>query len=271
MRDYIEEVLGMKTNTTLAPGYYLGIRRSTRNFSFTVPKIGQGVTDTDMDKWFNQLNSGKRVTTTGTPSNNPTGEKSTSFSGWIRTDNAVNLSAKCLAAPEIYKAAGGDDPNLAQEKVKSFKKKATAVLSRCCDTQEAITEATAAEINTCACCVHEIKVVILCVSNTERPGFRHDSNTNLWYMEKTVRKFYLSQAPTDSLIKCFARELADPDTSVNAERKLVAVRADKTTPRTGRNARTSSFSIRSISNEEAMATDAKLLAAVQRIKAKMLA
>jgi hypothetical protein len=258
----------MESNTTLTQGYYLGIRRATRNFSFSVPKIGQGVTDTDMDKWFNQLNSGKRATGSSAPHNNPTGEKSTSFSGWIRTDNAVNLSTKCLAAPEIYKAAGGDDPSLAQEKVKSFKKKATAVLSRCCDTQEAITEAIAAEINVCACCVHEIKVVILCVSNTERPGFRHDSNTNLWYMEKTVRKFYLSIAPSDNLLKCFAEELANPETSVNAERKLVAVRADKTTPRTGRNASTSSFSIRSISDEEAMSTDAKLLAAVQRIKAK---
>lgn len=255
---------------TLTNGYYLGVRRATRNFSFTLPKIGRGVTDADMDKWFNQLNCGKKVATHAAPSHNPTDEKSTSFSGWYRTDNAVNLSAKCLAAPEIYRAAGGDDPNLAQEKVKSFKKKATEVLSRCCETQEAITEATAAEINTCACCVHEIKVVVLCVSDTERPGFRHDQNTGMWYYEKTVRKFYLSQSPKDSLIECFARELADPGTSVNAERKLVAVRADKTTPRTGRNAHTSSFSIRSVSDEEAMATDAKLLAAVQRIKAKML-
>lgn len=259
----------MSSNTTLTKGYYLGVRRATRNFSFSVPKIGQGVTDTDMDKWFNQLNSGKKVTANTVPTHNPSAEKSTSFSGWIRTDNAVNLSAKCLAAPEIYKAAGGDDPNLAQEKVKSFKKKATEVLSRCCETQEAITEATAAEINICACCVHEIKVVILCVSDTERSGFRHDSNTNMWYQEKTIRKFYLSNNPNDVLIESFARELADPGTSVNAERKLVAVRADKTTPRTGRNAYTSTFSIRTVSNEEAMATDAKLLAAVERIRSKI--
>lgn len=255
---------------TLTKGYYLGVRRATRNFSFLVPKIGQGVTDTDMDKWFNQLNSGKKVTTHVAPSSNPTAEKSTSFSGWVKTDNAVNLSAKCLAAPEIYKAAGGDDPYLAQEKVKAFKRKASEVLSRCCDTQEAITEAVAAEINTCACCVHEIKVVILRVSDEESSGARYDQNTGMWYWEKTVRKFYLSQSPADSLLEVYAEELADPGTSVNAERKLVAVRADKTTPRTGRNARTSSFSIRSVSNEEAMATDAKLLAAVQRIKAKML-
>lgn len=259
----------MNTNTTLTKGYYLGVRRATRNFSFSVPKIGQGVTDTDMDKWFNQLNSGRRTTTSVASPKNPSVEKSTSFSGWIGTDNAVNLSAKCLAAPEIFKAAGGDDPNLAQEKVKSFKRKATEVLSRCCETQEAITEATAAEINAQSCCVHEIKVVILCVSETERPGFRHDQNTGMWYYEKTVRKFYLTQTPTDTLIEAFAKELANPDTSVNAERKLVAVRADKTTPRTGRNAYTSSFSIRTKSNEEAMATDAKLLAAVQRIQAKM--
>lgn len=255
---------------TLTKGYYLGIRRATRNFSFTVPKIGQGVTNTDMDLWFNQLNTGRKNTTSVAPSNsNPMLEKSTSFSGWISTDNAVNLSAKCLAAPEIYKAAGGDDPSLAQEKVKLFKKKATEVLSRCCETQEAITEATAAEINSCSCIVHEIKVVVLCVDDKERPGFRYDQNTGMWYFEKTVRKFYLSDCPVDSLLVSFAKEIADPDTSVNAERKLVAVRADKTTPRTGSNARVSNFSIRSISDEEAMATDAKLLAAVQRIKAKL--
>jgi len=254
---------------TLTKGYYLGIRRATRNFSFTVPKIGQGVTDTDMDKWFNQLNSGKKTATSAAPSHNPTAEKSTSFSGWISTNNAVNLSTKCLAAPEIYKAAGGEDPNLSQEKVKSFKKKATSVLSRCCETQEAINDAVAAEINSCACCVHEIQVVVLCVSDTERPGLRHDQNTGMWYGEKTVRKFYLSNPPVDSLIEAFARELADPGTSVNAERKLVAVRGDKTTPRTGRNASMSAFSIRSTTNEEAMATDAKLLAAVQRIRASI--
>ena len=234
-----------------------------------MPKIGQGVTNTDMDLWFNQLNTGRKMTTKVASSHNPMEEKSTSFSGWIVTDNAVNLSAKCLAAPEIYKAAGGDDPSLAQEKVKLFKKKATAVLSRCCETQEAITEATAAEINECSCCVHEIKVVVLCVSDTERSGFRYDQNTGMWYFEKTVRKFYLSEAPTDDLLITFAREIADPETSVNAERKLVAVRADKSTPRTGANARVSNFSIRAVSDEEAMATDAKLLAAVQRIRAKM--
>lgn len=255
---------------TLTKGYYLGVRRATRNFSFTVPKIGQGVVDADMDKWFNQLNSGKKVTTNVAPKHNPTAEKSTSFSGWIRTDNAINLSTKCIAAPEIFKAAGGDDPVLAQEKVKLFKKKAAKVLSRCCDTQEAINEDVAAEINEHACCVHEIKVVILCVSDTEKPGFRHDQNTDMWYLEKTARKFYVSAAPVDSLITTFAEELADPDTTVNAERKLVAVRADKVTPETGHNARVSKFTIRAMSDESAMATDAKLLAAVQRIKAKML-
>ena len=257
----------MKTNTPLAPGYYLGVRRATRNFRFTVPKIGKGVTDSDMDKWFNQLNSGEKAANKNQalPQNNPTGEKSTSFSGWIRTDNAVNLSTKCLAAPVIYKAAGGDDPVSAQEKVKAFKKKATQVLSRCCDTQEAITEATAAEINSCACCVHEIKVVVLCVSDTERPGFRHDSNANLWYMEKTVRKFYLSLAPLDSLLELFAKEIANPDTTVNAERKLVAVREDKITPIDGHLTPVRSFSIRAVSDEDAMKTDAKLMAAVNRI------
>ena len=257
-------------DTTLSTGYYVGIRRATRNFSFTVPKIGQGVTDTDMDKWFNQLNSGTKTSKSPAHVSRPEAEKSTSFSGWYGTDNAANLSAKCLAAPEIYKAAGGDDPELARERVSTFKKKATEVLSRCCKTQEAITEATAAEINGSACVVHEIRVVVLCVSDTNRPGFRFDENTHKYYYEKTVRKFYLQQAPADNLLEVFASEIADSGTTVNAERKLVAVRNDRVTPRSGHDASVSSFSIVTKSNEEAMATDAKLLAAVERIKQKML-
>jgi len=255
-------------NLTL--GYYLGIRRAIRNFEFSVPKIGQGVTNTDMDTWFDQLNAGKKASPSKTPSHNPDEEKSTSFSGWFKTDNAVNLSAKCLAAPDICKAAGGGDSLIAMDKVKMFKKKAHAVLERCCDSGEAITEATAAEINVCACCVHEYKVVVLAVSNVERPGFRHDSHTNMWYMEKTVRKFYLEQSATESLLKSFAQELADPTTTVNAERRLVAVRNDRTTPRTGRNARVSNFQIVTLSDQEAMATDAKLIAVANRIKANLL-
>jgi len=256
-------------NTTLLPGFYVGIRRATRNFSFSLPNQGKGVTDSDMDHWFMSLNSGTR-TVSSAPASNLGAEKSTSFSGWHKTDNAINLSNKCLAAPEIYKAAGGVDPNLAKDWVSQFKKKAAEVLSRCADSGEAITEATAAEINRCACVVHEIKVVVLCVKDTEFPGARHDGNTNRWYFEKTVRKFFLTENPLDSLLHAFAAEIADETTEVNAERKLVAVRNDRVTPRTGRAARTSSFTIRQVSNDEAMATDALLLAAVNRIKQKQL-
>lgn len=255
----------MDTNTTLTSGFFLGIRRSIRNFSFTLPKIGRGVTDTDMNTWFSQLNSGRKVTASAPAKHNPKDEKSTSFSGWIKTDNAINLSAKCLAAPEIYLTAAGEDPNLAQEKVKSFKKKATAVLSRCCESEEAVTEAIAAEINKYACLVHEIKIVVLHVSDTSRPGYRHDSNTNMWYLEKTVRKFYLEDCPTDKLLRKFAEEIADPTTTVNAECKLVVVRSDRAT-QGGRNAHQSSFTIRSVSDDEARFTDAKLLAAAERIR-----
>jgi len=256
-------------NTTLLPGFYVGIRRATRNFSFSLPNQGKGVTDSDMDRWFMTLNSGTR-TVSSAPASNLGVEKSTSFSGWYKTDNAINLSNKCIAAPEIYKAAGGGDPNLAKDRVSQFKKKAAEVLSRCADSGEAITETTAAEINRCACIVHEIKVVVLCVKDTEFPGARHDGNTNRWYFEKTVRKFFLTEGPLDSLLQAFAAEIADETTEVNAERKLVAVRNDRVTPRTGRAAQTSSFAIRQVSNDEAMATDALLLAAVNRIKQKQL-
>jgi hypothetical protein len=257
----------MSTNTILAPGYYLGIRQSIRNFSFTVPKASKGIIGTDMDKWFNQLGSGRKVTTNAAlPTHNPGNEKSTTFSGWKEAVNAECIATKCLAAPEMIKAAGGDDYKLAEELVRTFKQKATAVLSRCCETQEAITEAVAAEINECACLVHEIKVVLLCVSETQRPGFRHDSNTNRWYAEKTVRKFYLRKALGQSLLEQLVSEFADPTTTVNAERKLVAVRNNKA----GRSASTSSFRIVNVSDTEAMMTDAQLMAAIKRIRAKMV-
>ena len=252
------------TKDTLSPGFYVGIRRAIRNFSFSVPKIGQGVTDSDMDKWFQSLNSGSKPKRLD-HNNNPNAEKSTSFSGWYKTDNAANLSRKCLAAPDIYRVAGGDDPDTARIKVSTFKQRAAKVLSRCADSGEAITDAIAAEINEWSCLVHEIKVVVLCVKDTEFPGGRHDENTHKWYLEKTVRKFYLMAAPVDSLLSAFAQEIADPTTDVNAEQRLVVVRSDRKTP-TG--AIKTSFSIRKILDSEANRTDQKLLAAVNRIREK---
>lgn len=259
------------TNTPLSPGYYVGVRRSLRSFHFSVPKLTKGISpDTSMDDFFNQLNSGVKVKPTGGNTNvpNPSREKSTSFSGWIPTTNARNLSDKCYAAPEIWAAAGGDDPNVAGGMVKAFKKGAAAVLGRCADSGETITEAVASEINKNQCVVHELKIVILRVSSTEIPGARHDEKTHMWYLEKTIRKFYVTESPLDSLIQGFAEEIADDGTNVTAERKLVAVRADKVTPRTGRNAYTSGFRIvtKSAGFSE---DDQQLLAAVNRIKAKM--
>ena len=246
----------------LSPGFYVGIRRATRNFSFSIPKLGKGVTDTDMDKWFQSLNNGSKPIRQSNHTSNPNAEKSTSFSGWYKTDNAVNLANKCKAAPDIYRVAGGDDPDTMQIRVSMFKKKAAEVLSRCADSGEAITDEIATEINQNSCVAHEIKVVILCVKDTEFPGGRHDENTHMWYKEKVVRKFYTSLAPLDNLLKVFAQEIADPTTTVNAEQKLVAVRNDKVTPS---GERRSSFTIRAVTDSEAMNTDQKLLAAVSRI------
>lgn len=248
----------------LSPGFYVGIRRAIRNFSFSVPKMGRGVTDSDMDKWFQSLNSGSRPKKSENHNNNPSAEKSTSFSGWFRTDNAINLANKCSVAPDIYRVAGGDDPDTARVRVTLFKKKAAEVLSRCADSGEAITDAIAAEINRNSCVVHEIKVVILCVKDSEFPGGRHDENTHMWYEEKVVRKFYLLKPPTDSLLSAFAQEIADPTTGVNAEHKLIVVKNDRVTP----SGRVSSFSIRQVTDSEAVQTDQKLLAAVDRIKKK---
>lgn len=247
----------------LSPGFYVGIRRATRNFSFTVPKLGKGTTDSDMDKWFQSLNNGSKTKSQSNHKSNPSAERSTSFSKWYKTDNAINLSNKCLAAPEIYRVAGGDDYATMKIRITMFKRKAAEVLSRCADTGEAITDAIAAEINVNQCIAHEIKIIVLCVKDTEFPGGRHDENTHMWYMEKVVRKFYVSTPPLDSLLEAFAKEIADPTTTVNAEQKLVVVRNDRVTP-TG--VHKSSFTIRPVTDQEFMNADQKLLAAVNRIK-----
>lgn len=260
----------MSNNAPLSPGYYVGIRRTLRSFSFSLPKLAKGLSaDTSMDDFFNQLNSGVKVKPAGGNTNvpNPGREKSTSFSGWIPTTNARNLSDKCYAAPEIWAAAGGDSPDEASALVKRFKKNASAVLGRCADTGESITEATASEINRYQCIVHELKIVILRVSSTEILGGRYDEKTRMWYLEKTIRKFYVTEEPLDVLLNAFAKEIADESTNVTAERKLVAVRADKVTPRTGRNARTSTFRIVTVSAGFS-SDDEPLLAAINRIKAR---
>lgn len=260
------------TNTTLSPGFYVGTRRTLRSFDFSLPRLSEGVKeDMSMEDFFSQLNSGRKVTTKVAPvTSEPsvTNEKSTSFSGWVRTSNARNLSEKAYAAPEIYQAAGGGDPQQAEMLVKAFKKQAAKVLSRCADTGETITQATADEINRYRSVVHEIRIVILHVSAQEIVGGRFDPKTNLWYREKTLRKFYLVQPPTDALLMSFNQEIADDDTNVTADRRLVAVRSDKVTPRTGRNAYTSSFRIVTQTSgftEE----DQRLLAACNRIRTRM--
>lgn len=251
---------------SLTPGYYLGVSRRVRNYSFTLPKKRNGAIAMDMDSFWNQLINGKAVTHS-TPSNNATNEKSTSFSGWERVTVAQNLSDKCYNAPGIFQAAGGDDPKAAEEAVKAFKKNAAKILGRCADTDATIDEAVEREINLLSCTVHEIKVVLLCVSSTEMPGTKFDGNTNLWYGERVLRKFYLRQMPTDDLLQAFRSELADPGTNVAGDMRLHAVRADKTTLRTGRNASVSSFRIESQSILRS--EDAEIRAARDRILAKI--
>lgn len=256
----------MSEKNSLAPGYYLGVSRRVRNFSFTLPKKRNGASEMDMDSFWSQLINGKATTST-TPSNSATKEKSTSFSGWEKVTVAQNLSDKCYNAPGIYKAAGGDDPALADANVKAFKKNAAKILGRCADTDATIDEAVEREINLLACTVHEIKVILLCVSEKELPGTRYDGNTNLYYGERVLRKFYLRAMPTDGLLQAFRSELADPGTNVAGDMRLHAVRSDKVTNRTGRNARNSGFRIesQSVLRDE----DAAIRAARDRILMKV--
>lgn len=250
----------------LTPGYYLGVSRRVRNFSFSLPKKRRGAPAMDMDSFWNQLINGKAATSS-TPSNSATKEKSTSFSGWEKVTIAQNLSDKCYNAPGIYKAAGGDDPAVAEANVKAFKKNAAKILGRCADTDATIDEAIEREINLLSCTVHEIKVILLCVSNKEMPGTRFDGNTNLWYGERVLRKFYVTTLPVDDLLIAFRAELADPGTNVAGDMRLHAVRSDKVTHRTGRNAYTSGFRIetQSVLRDE----DAAIRAARDRILAKV--
>jgi hypothetical protein len=264
------------SDTPLTTGYYLGVSRSIRDFSFSLPNLGNRNVPSDMDAFFASLNSGKKITAEAASQSVPKQpvEKSTSHSGWIRLEGnniAPNISAKGFAAPDIYQAAGGGDYRGAANCVGSFKKQAAKVLSRCADTGETIDESVAREINLLACVVHEIKVILLHVSAEAGDGYRFDPKTGLYYRQKTLRKFYVTGAPLDELLVAFAKELADCNTTVNSQSRLVAVRNDRVTPRTGRAASTRNFSIQRITDEKAMETDALLMAAVQRIRQKQLA
>lgn len=233
----------------LDDGYYVGIRSSVRNFSFKLPKVTGGASDDlTLDQLWSRLNHGSKVTSAPQPSvNNATGESSTCFSGWKKVTAAKQTSDKAYAADIIYRAAGGDDPEQAKLLVKTFKQKAANVLARCADNGTFLDKNIENEINSCACVVHEIKVLLLKVSSTDNGG-RFDQNTGKWYAETTMRKFYISLAPLRNMLETLASEIADASTNVNPEGKLVAVRVDGRTPRTGRNASTSGFRIERVNS-----------------------
>lgn len=254
----------MADKTALSPGYYLGVSRRTRNFSFQLPKERKGASDLTMDSFWNRLVNGSKAESTA-PVNNATNEKSTSFSGWITCSNAVNLSNKCYAAPQIYHAAGGEDPTEAAEAVRRFKQTAARVLGRCADNDTTLDASIEREINATSCIVHEVKVVLLVVSQSELSGTKYDPKTNLYYGERTLRKFYLKQQPLDTLLIAFRDELADPGTNVAGDYRLHAVRSDKVTYRTGRAAYTSGFKI------ETCTTYVQENAAIQAARDRILA
>lgn len=258
----------MSKDTNLTPGYYVGIRRSIRDFSFDLPKVAKQRSYETMDDLWDDMVYGKKANSQKEQTKNSgnQNEKSTSFSGWYSACNAVNLRDKCYAAPEIYKVAGGEDPSIAGEAVKKFKQNAAKVLGRCADNDLTVDESIANEINQFSCLVHEIKVILLRVSSEEFPGSRLNPQTGLYYGERTMRKFFLTVPPFEDLLQAFAAEIADSETNVASDKRLHAVRQDKRTLRTGRNAWTSGFRITTVN---AVADDDKaLIAAVQRIRAR---
>lgn len=262
-------------NPSLLSGYYVGVRSNIRKFHFSLPKVAKALTDdVSMEEFFRSLNNGEKTRTTPVSNNTartPSDEKTTLFSGWVPAENARNLSDKARSADLIYGAASEDSPEEvrnAKKRVADFKKGAAAVLGRCADTGETITQAIADEINRNECIVTEIKVVILCVSDTEVSGGRLDPKTGKWYSEKTLRKFYVFTRPSENLLSAFAKEIADPTTNVSYDGRLIAVRSDKVTFRTGRNYRESSFRIIT-SWDAGSENDEKVRTALERIRARM--
>lgn len=257
----------MNEHNVLDDGFYVGVRTSVRAFHFDLPKANGGApSDLSLEQLWSRLNGGTKAVTKNASENKATNEQSTRFSGWKRVFAGKQTSDKAFAAPDIYRAAGGDDPLIAQENVKAFKQTAARVLGRCADNGTYLDESIAQEINAKSCIVHEIKVLMLFVSSTDNGG-RFDENTKKWYSERTIRKFYVSSPPLISLIIGLADEIADDSTNVNAEGKLVAVRADGVTPRTGRNARTSNFRIMKVDSYGD--SDEGLKAVIDRLRSRI--
>lgn len=227
----MSDSVGTAQKDVLIDGYYVGVRVSARNYSFKAPKVKEGApVDLTLDQLWQRLSHGAaEAPDSRTPVNNAKSEKTTRFSGWQKVTAAKQTSDKAFAAPEIYRAAGGDDFESAQECVKKFKKTAARVLGRCADNGIYLDESIEREINVDACVVHEVKVLMLNVSSIDNGG-RFDEHTKKWYAERTMRKFYLLIPPTQDLITRLAVEIADSSTNVNAEGKLVVVREDGVTP-----------------------------------------
>lgn len=219
----------MSKDQILNPGVYLGVRSSVRSFMFKLPKKQNKSTESYSPiELFNRLNNGTKITKSETFINfdENYGEQTTRFSGWKHIDgNAAIVSDKMKEAPVIYRAAGGSDFEQAAELVKTFKKTAARVLGHCADTGEPLTADHAAEINKTACIVHEVRVILLCVSDARvNKSSRFDEKTKKWYTEKCGRKFYLEKAPATELLDAFAEALADPESTISGEGRLIVER-----------------------------------------------
>lgn len=218
----------MAETKALAPGWYVGLFRRTLNFQMDEPKITSAQPVTSFEELFTQYQTGqfgkKNAPKSGTSKGNVLTGKTTSSSGWVPVHNCDQLRQKAIALPTAWKASGGSDPAEADRAVREFKQGAARLLAENVGKTDDEVIQVVRQINQKACTVQEIRVKLLKVAEQEFKG-AHQSGDR-WFGEVTLRKFYVTQVPTDEMLYGTAEMLVDTTCAINSTGHVVIARAD---------------------------------------------
>ena len=216
----------MAEKTAMEPGFYVGVFRNTRSFAMSEPKImspTHSVTSFEelFESYQKKTKSGKTPSgakpTVGKPSQTGT---TTSSSGWVKaTLDPDGFKWKAIALPTLYKEAGGSDPAIAEDRVRRFKQGAAKLLAENVGKEDEAVLSVIRQINANACVVQEIRVKLLQVSLSEFPNSRKVGDR--YFGEVLLRKFFVNEIPTESLLKEMANIVVSPDLTINAKNRVV--------------------------------------------------
>jgi hypothetical protein len=255
---------------TIEKGYYLRTEVTPHSFHFDLPANGKPAAYESMDELWESIGGGRRkVTNHGEQT--VKGTKSTLSSPWVRCGygSHTEIGTKISYAPEIYsRAQGTSDTADAATAVKEYKTHAARVLGQYYDANREPDQAMADLINTKACLVYEVKIVLMRVTDQPIDGVLPSKKDGLYRQSKVVRKFYTFLRPLENLLNSFSEVLCEVGTNVDYQGNLILVRSDGVTARTGRAAGYRHFKIERTS-AIGSDNDQQLQSLVSKLFAKM--